>query len=273
MLLCWLGLTLAADLPPAADLDEDDTRVGEEIQRDSYGSQPALEIIVTDERIVQEARQEVEDQLVDMGYTKTRRRDDRTVYLHETGWRNKVIIHDDGWMYMRKRPPHIKKPNVPGAWWDGVPVVEWAPCLLNPFACVSAGTVAVRPKLSEQDKERVVETAGRDVVEFADAIAGRELAIKIFEVIPERLDAIWYEGVDPEGDVPYTSPEDRRRAILELWISRTDNEYGDAVRVAVEQYMLYEIQTSSNPYTPEEIAWANATRRCQRELTLEESPW
>lgn len=273
MLLCWLGLSLASELPVAGELDEDETRIGDEVERDGFGAPAAMEIIVTDERLVREARQAVEDELIDMGYTKQRRRDDRTVYLHETGWRNKVIIHDDGWMYMRKRPPHIRKPENKGAWWDGVPIVEWSPCLLNPFACVSAGTVAVRPQLSEQDKERVVETTGREVIAFADAVAGRELAIKVFEVIPTRLDAIWYDGVDPEGEHRYETPADRRRAILELWISRTDNEYGDAVRVAVEQYMLYEIQTSADPFTPEEIAWANATRRCQRELTLEDSPW
>lgn len=273
MLLCLLGLTLAADLPQAGELDEEDTRLEPEITRDSFGTPAAMEIIVTDERAVQEARQVVDEELREMGYTKTRRRDDRTVYLHETGWRNKVIVHDDGWMYMRKRPPHIKKPEKAGAWWDGVPVVEWTPCLVAPFACVSVGTLGVRPKLVEQDKERVVESAGRDVVAFADAIAGRELAIKVFEVIPERLDAIWYEGVDPERSVSYPTPEERRRAILEFWISRTDNEYGDAVRVAVEQYMLYEIQTSATPYTADEIAWANATRRCERELLLADSPW
>ncbi|HJN74540.1 MAG TPA: hypothetical protein QGF58_11455 [Myxococcota bacterium] len=273
----WLCLTiaLAGELPEAADLDAEETRMGDEVVYDGLAfNVPELQILVSDDAAVAEARNAIAKELIAMGYS-ARRKGDRVFYHHDTGWRNTVVIHDDGWMYIRKRNPHIQKPRtIRGAWWEGVPVVEWTPCLVNPLACVSLGSWTVRPQLIEQDKERVAGAAGGLVADYGDAVAGRELAKKVYEDLPDWLDGIWYEGTDAWHDVPpYETPEERRRAILDYWISRTDNPYGDAVRVAVEQYILFEIQTSPTPYTDDEIAWANATRRCERELVLPEAPW
>ena len=269
-----LAMAVAGELPDAADLDVDETRLGEEVVYEGMAfNVPELDILVSDEAAVEAARMAIAQELIAMGY-EAKRKGDRVFYHHDTSWRNTVIVHDDGWMYMRKRNPHIRKPTTNrDTWWEGVPVVEWTPCLVNPLACVSLGSWAVRPKLVEQDKERVAHTAGPLVQDYGDAVAGRELAKKVYEDIPDWLDGVWYEGVDTWRDIPYETPEERRRVILDYWISRNDNPYGDAVRVAIEEYMLFEIQTSSTPYTDEEIAWANATRRCQRELVLPESPW
>lgn len=273
-MLILVATVLAGELPEAPALDEDDTSRSDEVLYDGLAYRvPELDVLVTDEAAVEEARQAIRTELLQLGYS-AKRRGDRVVYHHETSWRNTVVIHDDGWMYVRKRNPHIRKPSASrDTWWEGVPVVEWGPCLLNPLACVSLGGWAVRPQLIEQDKERVAYAAGDLVADYGDAVAGRELAKKVNEDIPDWLDGVWYEGIDAWRGLPYDSPEDRRRVILDYWLSRTDNPYGDAVRVAVEQYMVYEIQTSPTPYTDGEIAWANANRRCQRELVLPESPW
>lgn len=276
MILLSLTLALAQDdasTPEAPPLDQDELGAQEEVVRDGIFEVPIMEVVITDERAVQMARQAVEQELVDLGYEAKRRRDDRTVYVSDVGWENKVIVHDDGWMYFRKRPPHVRKPEIEGAWWNGVPVVEWGPCLLAPFLCVSAGTVGVRPQLSEQNKEEVVEGTAQEMRDYADTIAAEALGRKLNEEIPDWLDAVWHQGVDPRNDTALPTPEARRAHILEFWISRTDNAYGDAVRQVVEHYMLYEIQSSTDPFTQNEIDQANARRRCQRELVLEELPW
>lgn len=273
-MLWLLSIAFAADTPEAGALDADETRVGEPVVYDGLVfNVPEIDILVSDEMAVQEAREAIAKELVAMGYA-AKRKGDRIFYEHETSWRNTVIIHDDGWMYIRKRRPHVRRPAInAGKWWEDVPVIEWSPCLLNPLACVSLGGFTVRPQLIEQDKERVAESAGDLVADYGDAIAGRELAKKIYEEIPDWLDGVWYDGVDSWKNVPIETPSDRRRTILDFWISRTDNPYGNAVRVTVEQYMLYEIQTSNTPFTADEIAWANDTRHCERELVLPESPW
>lgn len=274
MMLALATLALAQEaLPEAPPLDQDEIGEQEQVARDGIFEVPMLEIIVTDERAVQMARQAVDQELVDLGYEAKRRRDDRTVYISDVGWENKVIVHDDGWMYFRKRPPHIRKPENEGAWWDGVPVVEWTPCILMPLLCVSAGTVGVRPQLSEQNKEDVVEGTAYEMRNYADTIAAEAMGRKLNEEIPNWLDTLWYQGVDEHQGTRFETHAERRQRILEYWLSRNDNEYGDAVRQVVEHYMLYEIQASDHPFTDEEIATANARRHCQRELVLQELPW
>ncbi len=278
MISLLLTLALAQEapaiVPEAAPLDEDELGEPEPVRREGIFEVPVMEVIVTDEAAVEMARQAVDQELRDLGYEAQRRRDDRTVYISEVGWENKVVVHDDGWMYFRKRPPHVRKPPTPqGAWWDGVPVVEWTPCILMPLLCVSTGTLGVRPQLVEQNKEDVVEGTAYEMRDYADTIAAEALGRKLNEEIPDWLDMLWHQGIDPYQDQVYETHEARRRHILEYWISRTDNVYGDAVRQVVEHYMLYEIQSSQDPFTQDEIAWANAERRCERELVLEELTW
>ncbi len=260
-------------VPEAPPLDADEVGEQDPVLRDGIFEVPVMEVVITDEAAVQMARQAVDQELKDLGYDARRRRDDRTVYISDVGWENKVVVHDDGWMYFRKRPPHIRKPSNEGAWWDGVPVVEWTPCIVMPLLCVSAGTMGVRPQLSEQNKEDVVEGTAYEMRDYADTIAAEALGHKLNEEIPDWLDTLWHQGLDERQGLLFESHEARRKHILEYWLSRTDNAYGDAVRQVVEHYMLYEIQSSSHPFTQDEIAWANAERRCQRELVLEELPW
>jgi hypothetical protein len=268
MWLSLLSLTLA-QTPTAPALDEDDTRRTEDqVEREGLFEEPDLEIVVIDDQAVKRAAEEMGQELEDLGYEKARRRGDRTVYTHDTGWRHKVVVHDDGWVYFRQRPPHVRKPDMDTAWSD-LPVVPWLICAPMPTACVSLGTVAVRRQLKHQDKERTMQATGDELRVFADAVANEALATRLYEEVPALLDSIWLHGVHPEApETVLETREQRRRAVLDFWLSRTDNPYGDAVRIVVETYMIYEIQFSDAPFTPEELEWANAARTCQRSLEI-----
>ena len=229
---------------------------------------PDLEILVEGER-VRIARYEREKTLEDLGYTG-KRQGDRIVYTHHTGWRQRVVLHDSGFVSFRHRPPNLKPPPTPeGAWWADRPVLQWTPCIAAPFTCISPGSLPIRPQLKEQDKERTLSGAQPQHVAYADALAAEALAKNIGLALPMRLDSIWYEGFDPIEKIQLETHTDRRQAILEIWLSRTDNEYGDAVREAIEVYIQYEVQTSDHPFTDTEVRTANTVRKCARPFQIE----
>ena len=56
-----------------------------------------MEVIVYGELLVEQARQEVVEDLRDAGYTQVVKRDDHVIYRHPDVWRGEVHIYDDGW--------------------------------------------------------------------------------------------------------------------------------------------------------------------------------
>lgn len=267
MLLLLTTLAFAQTTPSAPELDEDETARTEDAP--AGPPEAGMEITVYGEAEVIQAKKALNQQLVDLGYTPRRRQDGRTVYVHEDGWRQKLIMDDDGYVYFRQRPPHITGPPETGLAYDDWPILPWGTCILFPAACMNAGSIPRNPRLKLQDKERTLVASQDELVRYADALAGQALTVRLYEEVPDLLDGIWLRGEHlekPEMELP--DPASRRKAILEFWISRTDNVYGDAVREVVEAYMVYVINDSADPFTDEEIAWANETRTCLRPLVL-----
>ncbi len=267
--LVFSTLVQAQSTPSAPDLDQDETSRAGDAPQQEQAPRADAEIIVHGELEVQQAKKALNQQLVDLGYTPRRRSDGRTVYIHQDGWRQKLIMDDDGYVYFRQRPPHVTGPPETGLVYDDWPILPWTTCVFFPPACVNIGSVPRNHRLKLKDKERTLVASQDELVRYADALAGEALADRLYEEVPDLLDAIWLEGrhlEQPELALPDASS--RRQAILEFWISRTDNSYGDAVREVVEAYMVYVVNDSSEPFTEEEIAWANATRRCERALVL-----
>lgn len=244
----------------------------EEIVPDHGLGTPHLEVIVSDQA-VQQAKKAVEQDLEAMGYERKRRRGSFTIYDHPTNWKPRVLVHDDGFIVIRRQPPKIQRPDIPGAWWDKHSAANWLPCLTVPTLCVRVGGMVIAPRKLAHQKEAVVEATEDDMRAFVDALTMEALYNRIYEDLPTELDSLWLDGRDPNDGRTLSSFEERRAAILALWTSRTDNEYGDAVREAIELYMVYVVQVSDHPFTDEEIARVNATRTCQRELVLPELNW
>lgn len=224
-------------------------------------------IIVTDEAEVRRRQEQLVESLEELGYKKKRGRDGRTVYVTDTPWEPKVIVDDDGWMIMRRRPIVLTDPDLPEHWWFSDTPLEYLSCVVAPQLCVRLGGLVVSKKKLGHKKSAVVAASEDELRAWGDAIADRALSQRIYEELPAELDRIWYEGVSAEGE-PIGGPRERRARILELWLSRTDNRWGDAARGAIEAYMEFVIQESGEPYTAEEIEAANARRTCRRALVL-----
>ena len=246
MLLLLTTLAFAQATPEAPELDEDETALAGHVPR--AAPQAGMEITVYGEMEVGKARKALNQQLIDLGYVPRQSKGGRTVYVHEDGWRQKLVVDDDGHVYFRQRAPHFA--NQAGVKFN-------------------FGSIPRNPRLKLQDKEQALVASQDELVRYGDALAGEALLVRLYEEVPDLLDAIWLEGKHLEQP-GLTLPDavSRRKAILQFWISRTDNPYGDAVREVVEAYMVYVINDSSEPFTDEEIAWANATRRCERPLVL-----
>lgn len=260
--------------PPAEALGADDTARESEAPPDdadpgAFGPVPTMEVIITAQP-VGEAREALTERLEDMGYEEGKRRGDRVIYSHPVAWKPRVIVYDSGFMVLRRQPPRVRAPNRPGSLVGDKPVIKWAPCLLIPTLCVQAGGVFISPARFDRQKELVVASTTDSVRGLSDAITAEAMTERLNIEVPALLDAIWHQGVHPDDGRPLPTPPERRAAMLEFWESRADNTYGDAVRQTVEAYMIFEVQPSPWPFTPEEIAQTNATRHCQRELVLEE---
>ncbi len=250
---------VTAPVTPDAGVEETE-EPGPEGYADPYA--PGEEVLVVGDAAVVKARHEITRSLAEQGYEPKRRRDGVTVYLHPIPYKPKVMVYDDGFVVLRRRgftytPPEVG--DVPRGLEIGLRTTL---CIVAPIYCFHApGLVMSRSRL-EQQKERVVEQVEDEVRAYNDALASRALGARLLQVA-ELLDSIWLQGQHTD-----TGQVERRAALLAFWESRADNEYGDHVRVLVEDYMNFEVQASPFPFTDAEVAETNRTRTCQRELVL-----
>jgi len=254
-----------------APVDEEDAaRVGDEpeVERIVGRETPSMEVLILGERRAEVAREEVENQLAAAGYEDGVRRGDKVIYRHPVHWKPRVVIYDEGFMVLRRQPPRVRAPAIGNSPTNDIPIAKWWPCLIIPTLCVQAGGLVVSPARFERQKEMVVEATEEPMRTWTDAISDESLAERLGGEIPALLQSIWYDGFDPRSGQALPSFDARRAAILEFWMSRADNRYGDAVREVVELFMAYEVQTSPYPYSEDEIRQANERRTCNRTLSL-----
>jgi len=255
-----------------AGLDEDEMALPDEgtFERDGlfeFDGPMGETIIVTDEAEVHRRQQEFVNELRNLGYKEKKGKDGRTVYVSETPWKPKVIVDDDGWMVLKRRPIVLTDPDLPEHWWFSDTPVEYVTCVVAPHLCIRMGGLVISKRKLTHHKAAVVNATQDEMTEWGDAIADHSLSERLYTELPDQLDLLWYEGKAPDGQM-LASWEERRAWILDLWVTRTDNQWGDAARDALEGYMTYVIQDSMNPYTAQEIADANARKTCLRVLVL-----
>ena len=216
------------------------------------------EIFVT-EAAVQRARQAVIDELVDLGFSRVKEKDGRVVLKHETTWRGKVILYDDG--YLRHRRQGFRVVEGPAV---GLPKgTRWLPCILIPTGCVKSGaTVSDRKFNAERD--RTMSAVENDLRNLGDRMADAAVATNLM-MLPDRFDALWERGTPLDGaGPPLATYQARRAALLRFWETRTETEWGESVREAVEAFAAGAVQPSDHPFPDWEIERFNATRRASR---------
>lgn len=222
------------------------------------------ELQIREEAIVQEApevarkRAEVYAALKAQGYRKGRDLGDRTVFLPEEPWRPRVIVHDDGWVYLKRQPPRIHAPGRSFA--DQGHPAEYLLCIIAPTSCLSLGGWLVGERKLAWQKGEVLDATRDEVRSLNDAVARRELARRLNEDIPADLEAIWGRAELP--------PEARRNLLYTYWDTRTEGPEGMAARDAVRAFLAGVVQQSDDPFSAAELAALNAGRSSLHPLDI-----
>jgi hypothetical protein len=224
------------------------------------------ETIYVEDQAVLRARAEVGLSLRELGYERKTVRHGREIYVNEDPWKPQVLVDDDGWMLVRRAPPSFGKPDLPGIWSGPL---GYLVCLAAPTSCIHIGGWIVTKRRLQWQEYAVVEQSRDSMERYQEAVIARNLRLRTGEELPALLEALWERGEHPAGGPPLPTPAARRAALLDLWATRTCNEWGDEVREVVRLYLQYEVQASTTPFTAEEIAAANARRSCEQELVIE----
>jgi len=246
-----LMLRLAAAEPgPALPADAtDEPRFDEAEEVDEV-------IIVYGEERVRQAREKVIADLKELGYDKLIDKGDRLVLKHETSWKGKVVLHDDGFLQHRRQGV---KGTMPDTFFKRAsPLVGWVPCLVVPTACVKVGGVVVSKRKLSHVRTRTTQYVAADLQELNARMADLAVDDRV-ESLPGDLQRCWDDGVALDGRADrLPTYADRRRHLLDYWASRTDTEWGRRVRDVVGSFLRGEVQASSHPITAAEVAQMQA---------------
>lgn len=249
MILALLGWALAQEDPPAPE-------------------EPAVSrtIVVYSREQVEAAREEVIEDLENMGYTRRIEKDGAVVMRHDQPWKGEVWLHDDGWMRIKRQPVRIEAPA--SAFGPRNSAGSWAGCILLPFRCIRTGGQFVSKRKFIAQETRAAEHVVEQVAAWSDKVADFRVTEKV-DALPARMDALWNDGVPLEGEGHLATVDERKLALLSYWESRTDNPWGEAVREAVESFLVGVVQDSETPITPDELMAFNRRSRASRPLVLD----
>ena len=223
---------------------------------------PGETLVVSSGNHVAQKRAELGGALRDLGYGNMKRRGEWSIYLAEAPWYPKVMVHDSGYMMIKRRGVHFKLPEI--ADWGGLEKpLELALCLVQPTSCVRVHGLLTSKRRLRWKEQEVVDQTRKQMIAFQDSIADANLAERTAG-LAEVLNLLWREGIQPGASERLKSPEARRRAIVEMWQLPAANRWGDTVRSHIEVYVDDVVQASSAPFTPEEVRQANKGRQSER---------
>lgn len=236
--------------PPADHVDEEIVVEADE------------EIVVYGDLIIARTRGELIKDIRRLGYRPGDRKDGKTVFRPEEAWRPTVVIHDDGFVILKRSPvrfePYIK----------GNSNLRYLACI-PPFGlmCIRPGGQTVsRAKLGHQEA-LVAYSIDPEVDDWRQAVVDTRMQGRIEAEIPDLLDAAWQEGAPIERHAaPLATAAERRSELLRFWADRSCTPEGDRVRVAVEAFLEFEVNDSDHPLTGPEVLAANAATPCERRL-------
>lgn len=253
-----LAAALAADDPPTEEAPSAKDAPAPEPSEPEPPAPPApagpaeYEVIVYGELQVARAREAVVQQLSEMGYdAEVIDMGDHVVYRHEAPWYGEVVLYDDGWMQVKRQPLRVEGKQMPWARLNSPGA--WAGCLVWPWLCLrlSGATYSERKWLARESA--TVDVLAPKVQHYGDKIADLATSRKV-DGLPERMTALWERGAPISGSGPeLQTAAERRQALFDYWYSRTDTEWGEAVREAVESFCRAVVQTSDHPFTEAEL--------------------
>jgi hypothetical protein len=216
------------------------------------------EIVVYGEQLVDQARDDVVERLEELGYdSEVVDRGNYVVYRSNATWTGEVLLHDDGWVRVKRQPVRVEgrkmpwaRTNTPGA---------WAGCFVWPWLCVRFGGASVSHRKWQGVQTRTTDAIDPLVRTLGDRVADVATAETV-EELPARLEALWERGVPLEGKGQVATYPERRAAMVDFWASRTDTVWGEEVRRAVEAFVFEVVQSSAYPFTEAELEEIRALR-------------
>jgi hypothetical protein len=265
--LWTLGAALAQDAPPVAPEPEVPAEPapveGEQPEAPEAPAEPAepaepvpaepqadVEITVWGRLAIQQARDEVVDQIEELGYREVRRRNGETMFR---GRYAKVTFFDDGRLQIGRvvaglaPPPRevTEPPPRPGLPQRTAPMETGA----GPWFWALPSKAKIDPL-----REEILQ-ATRDEVQAYVEVMRRTALEEMLQGLPDRLDRLWTEGAPLSGQgAPIEGMDARREAGLAFWASRTDTVEGRRAAEVVESWLSAVVQASEHPITAEERA-------------------
>lgn len=213
---------------------------------------PGITVDIFADPAVARARAQLFQDLRDQGYRKGDHSNDRTIFKSYVPYHPRVIVHDDGWVYLQREPPRV---HIPGKTFSdqGAPA-NYLWCILAPTACVSIGGWMVGPRKYQAMEGDILDAVHQDVNNLNDAVARKQLELRVNTDIPADCEQIWAENVPAET---------RRRLLYTYWDTRLDTPEGDVARAAVMRFIKGVVMQSEAPFTADEISEMNTHRHCQ----------
>jgi len=259
LLLLFSGFVLANETPENDALPE-----RAELTRSVDAKE---EMIIHSQTVVAKKRGELESKLKRLGYKKFIRKKGRTVVRHAFAYRPTVMLDDDGWIDIRRSPIRFEPPGKAA---ERKSKLRYLWCL-PPFTvmCVRVGGQTVSRRRMMTYKRRIGNRSRSYVRDWQDAIIGHAMDQRLTIDIPNMLGSVWQNGQTDGEDGPYLgSHKERRETILNFWSNRSCIKEGAQARDVVRDFIIHEIQVSTHPAEPEEIAQANASQRCENASPL-----
>ncbi|MEN0061904.1 MAG: hypothetical protein AAGA48_07105 [Myxococcota bacterium] len=220
---------------------------------------PTAEVVVYGERLVDQARREVVETIEELGYGyEVKDQGDRVVYRHPAAWYGEVVLHDDGWMQVKRQKLRVEGRSVPWAKRQNS-VGAWLGCFVYPWACIRVYGATVSRRRWMGTQSRTVAQLEPKVQTLGDRIADLETARRAAE-LPDRLEALWETGTPLAKGPRLKTYAARRQAILDHWDSRTDTVWGRRVRQAIVNFVEAVVQDGPDPFTRAELAAFNDGR-------------
>lgn len=220
------------------------------------------EVLVVGEHVVAEARAAVVRKLEGLGYKAKRERDGAVILRPPEAWMGKATLTPYGDLELATPFIAVEGPRETGGEYNAFRDINND----QQAGTVGVGTSLPGPRQLDGVHAGIRAAVDADLVAWREAIRRRALGRQL-EALPDRLDALWQQGVGLDR-TQLPDPAQRREALLEYWSSRTDTLEGRAVTRALEIFLREVVATSDHPFTAEEIARAEERREDGRRLDL-----
>jgi hypothetical protein len=222
----------------------------------------ALESVLRGPRPLPPLTDEVSEEIVVVAKDSAARLKDLIVTMEGLGYRKPPVRRGNGDLHFAMEG--IAQPAVTLHADGSFDVQESGLVKVKQYPWLDRSPTVLRPisgkKLSKY-RATVFDALTPELIAWRAALCTEALEDRLLEELPATLDAVWRQGVDRDGSALAT-PQDRRAALLDWWVTRTCTAEGEAVRRVIARYLAREVQTSPWPVTEVELAAVNDSRPC-----------